>query len=137
MKASAALAVGKWEEATYDQVSPEVKMTKASVEYTFSGEMEGKGSVEYLMYYSHVDAKDQHKSTASYFGLMRFVGRLAGKEGSFVMKDIGAFQAGAAISALQIGEGSGTGSLLGITGTASYRADANGSRFELKFELPS
>ncbi len=137
MKASATLAVGKWEEVTYHQVSPEVKLTKCSVEYAFSGEMEGKASVEYIMYYSHVDAKDQHKSVASYFGLMRFEGRVAGKTGSFVMKDIGAFQGGTAISALQIGEGSGTGSLLGITGTASYRADAHGSHFELKFELPS
>jgi hypothetical protein len=113
-----------------------MKMTKASVEYGFSGDIEGRGSVEYLMFYRHFDGKDQHNSLASYVGLIRFDGIVAGKSGSFVMKDDGVFEGGAARSALRIEEGSGTGLLAGIMGTAVYRADQNGCHFELDYNLP-
>jgi hypothetical protein len=135
MKAQATYSVKKWKEETYDQISPEMRMTRASVEYEFSGELEGKASVEYLMFYSHADPTDQHKSSASYVGLIRFEGTLNGRSGSFVMKDDGTFEAGAANSTLQILEGSGTGSLQGIKGTGMYGADQNGIRFELEYEL--
>jgi hypothetical protein len=73
---------------------------------------------------------------ASYVGLIRFDGIVAGKSGSFVMKDDGVFEGGAARSALRIEEGSGTGLLAGIMGTAVYRADQNGCHFELDYNLP-
>jgi len=136
MRAEGTYTVRKWEENTYEQISPEMKMTKASVEFNFTGEIDGKASVEYLMFYSHFDPKDQHNSSASYVGLIRFDGTLKGKTGSFVMKDNGAFEDGAAISILQIAEGSGTGALRGITGTGMYRADRQGSRLELDYNLP-
>lgn len=41
MKAAATFSVKKWEENTYAQISPTVKMTKASVEYALTGELEG------------------------------------------------------------------------------------------------
>jgi hypothetical protein len=135
MKAKATYSVKKWEEKTYDQISPEMKMTKASVEYEFSGELEGKASVEYLMFYSHADPTDQHKSSASYVGLIRFEGTLGGRSGSFVMKDDGKFESGTAASALTIVEGSGTGSLEGIKGTGMYRANREGFVFEMEYEV--
>ena len=136
MRAKGTYTVKKWEEKTYEQIAPEMKMTKASVEYGFSGEMEGKASVEYLMFYRYSDPKDQHKSSASYVGLIRFEGTVAGQAGSFVMEDKGAFEAGAANSTLRIAESSGTGALKGITGNGMYQADAGGCRFELEYNLP-
>ena len=135
MRAKATYTVKKWEEETYQQISPEMKMTKASVEYNFSGDMEGKGSVEYLMFYRYFDAKDQHKSAASYVGLIRFEGTVAGKSGSFVMEDYGSFENGTARSDLQIAEGSGTGELKGIMGTGTYRANQDGLNIELEYNL--
>jgi hypothetical protein len=67
---------------------------------------------------------------------IRFNGVVAGRKGSFVMKDDGTFEAGSAVSALRICEGSGTGSLAGITGTAGYRASHEGYLFELDYKLP-
>jgi hypothetical protein len=135
MKAKATYSVKKWEENTYNQISPEMKMTKASVEYEFSGDLEGKASVEYLMFYSHIDPADQHKSSASYLGLIRFDGKLAGHSGSFVMKDEGKFEGGTAESALKILEGSGTASLKGVRGTGMYRANKAGLLFEMQYDL--
>jgi len=136
MKAHGTYAVKKWDETTYDEISPGMKMTRALVEYAFSGEIAGSASVEYLMFYRHFDEKDQHGSSASYAGLIRFSGALAGRQGSFVMKDDGAFEGGTAASALQICEGSGTGSLAGITGTGMYRADKSGYQCEIDYTLP-
>ena len=136
MKAKGIYTVKKWNETTYDQISPLMKMTRASVEYAFSGEIVGSASVEYLMFYSHFDEKDQHGSSASYAGLIRFSGTLAGRQGSFVMKDEGTFEGGLAASALQICEGSGTGSLAGIAGTGMYRADKTGFQCEIDYTLP-
>ena len=127
--------VTKWEEVPYDEISANSRLTKASVEYQCTGEMEGSAAVEYLLFYRHFDAKDQHNASAVYVGLIRFQGKIKDKEGSFVLIDNGAFQGGAAISALQIAAGSGTGSLQGISGTGRYRADSHGYSMELECEI--
>jgi hypothetical protein len=135
VKAVGTYEVKKWEENAYEQISSEMKMTKASVEYSMSGEILGKAHVEYFMFYKYFDAKDQHKSSAIYIGLIRFVGSVKGKEGSFVMEDRGTFENGAASSTLQIIAGSGLGELKGIQGTGRYSANQNGIHIELDYEL--
>lgn len=135
MKANASYSVKQWEEAAYRQLSPEMKLTKASVIYEFTGDLQGIASVEYLMFYHHFDSKDPHKASASYVGLIHFDGTLLGKSGSFVFEDNGTFDAGAAISHLRIAEGSGTGSLKGIQGTGMYRATKEGFHLELDYDL--
>ena len=135
MKAKSTYAVKKWNESTYDQISSGMKMTKATVEYGFTGDLEGKAAVEYLMFYSHVDEKDQHGSAALYTGLIRFTGTLAGRTGSFVMSDNGRFEGGIASSVVRICDESGTEALTGIAGSGSYRADKNGCQFEMDYTL--
>ena len=135
MKAKASYTVKKWDEATYREIPPDMKMTKASVLYEFTGELQGIGSVEYLMFYRHVDQQDQHKASASYLGLIHFEGMLAGKSGSFVLEDNGTFEGGSANSSLRIAEGSGTGSLRGIQGTGTYLANKEGFRLELDYHF--
>lgn len=135
MKARATYTVKAWEESTYKEISPEMKMTRASVEYGFNRDLQGTATAEYLMHYTHVDLSDQHNSTASYIGLIRFEGTLGGKAGSVVMKDDGTFAGGSADSRLEIMKGSGSDSLEGIAGTGSYRANRDGLVFELEYEV--
>jgi hypothetical protein len=135
MNAKGTYTVKKWEEVSYSQTVPDKKMTKASVEYSLSGEIEGKASVEYLMFYSHSDPNDQHRSSASYVGLIHFDGTLLGKSGSFVLEDNGTFESGAAKAALRISKGSGTGQLEGIRGVGMYLANQEGCRFELEYSF--
>ena len=135
MKAKGTYTVKKWEELSYQQITPEKKMTKASVEYNLSGEIEGKASVEYLMFYSHSDPNDQHKSSVSYVGLIYFDGTLLGKSGSFVLEDNGTFEGGAAKAALRIAKGSGTGQLKGIHGIGMYLANREGCHIELEYNF--
>ena len=135
MKAKGTYAVKKWEEKVHDQISSEMKITKASVEYEMSGEINGKAFVEYLMHYKFFDIKDQHKSSASYIGLMRFVGNIQGHEGSFVIEDHGTFENGEANSTLKIVTGSGLGGFKGIQGTGNYSADKKGAQIELDYSF--
>ena len=135
MKATAIYSVKKWNEETYEKISDEMKMTKTSVEYEFKGELEGTGTVEYLMFYKYFNEKDQHKSSATYLGLIRFTGKLSGKEGSFVIEDHGVFENGAADSNLKIIDGSGLDELKNIEGSGFYSADQNGFKFEIDYNF--
>ncbi len=136
MNAHSSYMVKKWEENSYAQISPNSKLTKASVEYQVTGEIDGKALVEYLMFYRHFDPNDQHKSSASYIGLIRFDGKLKDKSGTFVLQDHGTFDAGGASSVLQIIAGSGTGALRGIIGTGKYLANKEGYFLDLDYDLP-
>ena len=135
MKATATYAPTKWDEKPYEQISSDMKMTRASVEFAFKGQMEGQGLVEYLMFYNHVDESDPHKSEATYVGLIRFKGKLNDKAGSFVMEDRGAFKGRAAHSVLTIIPGSGTDALKGIHGSGKYVATPKECQCDLTYEL--
>jgi hypothetical protein len=112
-----------------------MRMTKASVEFAFQGQMEGKGFVEYLMFYTYVNETDPHKSTATYVGLIIFEGKLNGRNGSLTMEDRGTFGNGVAESALAIIPGSGTDQLMGITGSGRYTATPQRCECTLEYEL--
>ena len=135
MQLTASYTPTKWDEKTYQLISEKQKMTKASVEMVFTGVMEGKASVEWLMYYSDFDDKDMHKAVAQYTGLIRFEGNVEGKSGSFVMEDKGSYEAGEARSVSAIIPGSGTGELKTISGAAKSFATPKSCSIELDYSL--
>lgn len=134
-QAKATYKVLNWKEDNWKEISPEVKITKASVEFGLEGEITGKATVEYLMYYSYFDSKDPHKSSAEYIGMMHIEAKIQGKSGGFSVDDSGIFEAGTAYSTIRILEGSGTGDFKTIRGTGKYRANQEGNHFELEYEL--
>ena len=102
MKAKGTYTVKKWEESTYRQITPEKKMTKASVEYGFTGEINGKGSVEYLMFYSHSDPKDPARLRCFLRRTYLFRRDCVGKIGNLCARKASArFEAGSAKSKLK------------------------------------
>ena len=137
MKAQGSFTPIKWDENTIGQISPTKKITKASVVLNFGevGEIIGKATVEWLMFYKYVDEKDQHNSSAEFLGLMRFEGTLNGKSGSFVMEDRGIFDNGTLTASLKILPNSGTGELESIRGTAKYGTSSTGITFDIDYEL--
>ncbi len=139
MKTRGSFSPAKWDERTVDQISATKKITKASVvlEFGETGEMSGKATVEWLMFYKYADEKDQHNSSATFVGLMRFEGTLNGKMGSFVMEDRGTFDSGGLNAALTILEGSGTGELEGMSGRARYSSKGMAVDFEIEYEWKS
>lgn len=117
-----------WNEQTWDESSNGRKLTTASVEQAFSGDLEGKGSVEWVMAY-------RSDGTAEFAGYQRVAGRLAGMDGTLVASSIGTFQDGVARGEWKIVEGAGSGALAGVTGGGSFEAPAGPeAKFTLTYE---
>ncbi|HSQ28207.1 MAG TPA: DUF3224 domain-containing protein, partial [Gemmatimonadaceae bacterium] len=87
--ANARFAIKSWDEKAYSEGQDQPRLTRATVSKTFTGELEGEGQVEYLMMY-------RGDGSASFVGLERIVGRIAGKPGTFVLQRIGTFEGGLA-----------------------------------------
>ena len=135
MTATATYVPVTWDEKPYGQLPPPTRMTKATVEFSFKGQFEGKAFTEYLMFYQEYDVKDPHRATATFVGLTRYAGTLNGKPGSFITEDHGTFEGGVARSTSEILSGSGTEELGGIRGTATGTATQKTTEFHLDYSL--
>ena len=102
--ASARFSIKSWDEKPYREGKDLPKMTRASVDKTFTGDIDGGGHVEYVMMY-------RSDGTAAFVGLERITGRIAGRNGSFVLQRTGVFEDGQAKESYSVVTGSGTGEL--------------------------
>ena len=127
--ANARFAIKSWDEKPYSEGEGLPKLTRASVFKTFTGDIEGEGHVEYLMMY-------RSDGSASFLGLERFVGRVGGKTGTFVLQRTGVFEGGQAKESYSVIPGSATGELHGLRGDGST-AVGHGTEFPftLNYEL--
>jgi hypothetical protein len=121
--ANANFTIKSWDEKPYSEGEDLPKLTRAKVAKTFTGDIEGEGQVEYLMMY-------RADGSASFVGLERIVGRLAGKAGSFVLQRTGAFENGTAKESYTVIADSGTGELKGLRGEGAT-ALGHGSEYPL------
>jgi Protein of unknown function (DUF3224) len=128
--ASARFAIRTWDEKPYSEGHALPKLTRASVTKTYTGDIMGEGEVEYLMMY-------RSDGSASFVGLERVVGQIAGKTGSFVLQRTGIFEGGQAKESYFIVPGSATGELGGLLGDGTS-AVGHGLEhpFMLGYELP-
>ena len=74
-----------WDEKPYSEGQDLPKLTRAAVTKTFTGDIAGEGHVEYLMMYGA-------DGSATFVGLERIVGHVAGKTGSFVLQRTGSIR---------------------------------------------
>ena len=74
-KAQATFQITAWQEDTYEDLEGSAKLTRATAAQTFSGDLQGDGSVTWLMAYSGDD-------DATYVGLQRINGHLEDRGGS-------------------------------------------------------
>ena len=118
-----------WEEQPFSEPEGGLKLTRASVVNAFDGDIQGEGTLEYLMYYR----SEQH---ASFIGLEQVAGTLGGRTGTFVLEHSGAFENGVVRATWRVAEGSGTGDLAGLRGEGDYLwagADALSVTFTLNY----
>ncbi|HXP21054.1 MAG TPA: DUF3224 domain-containing protein [Streptosporangiaceae bacterium] len=128
-QAKGTFTVLSWDENTYQDLDGGAKLTRARVTFGFSGDLEAEGGWEALMCY-------RDDGTAVFTGLQRTVGRLGGREGSFVLRADGAFENGEARTSWQVIPGSATGDLRGLAGAGSaLSTGGSGGTFGLDYEL--
>jgi Protein of unknown function (DUF3224) len=127
--ANAGFSIKSWDEKPYSEGKDLPKMTRASVDKTFTGDIDGEGHVEYVMMY-------RSDGTAAFVGLERITGRIAGRNGSFVLQRTGVFEDGQAKESYSVVTGSGTGELRGLRGEGtSSVGHAADYPFALNYEL--
>jgi hypothetical protein len=110
--ANARFAIKSWDERPYGEEQDLPKLTRAAVTKAFTGDIAGEGHVEYLMMYCS-------DGSATFVGLERVVGTVAGRSGSFVLQRTGTFEKGVAKESYFVIPGSGTGELQGLRGEGS------------------
>lgn len=114
-----------WDETTIHESENGTKHTRAKISKAYKGQMQGNGELEYLLAY-------RPEGSAEFVGLEHFVGKIGKESGSFSMTHTGVFNQGSVISDFKIVPGSGTGDLINIAGSGSYKT---GEGREVQFEL--
>lgn len=76
-----------WDETTIEEVGAG-KVTRATATRTFTGDITGESTVDYLMAYGD-------DGSASFVGLERITGEAAGRRGSLVVQHVGRLEGGA------------------------------------------
>lgn len=121
--------VSSWDEEPYADIDEARKLSRARVTQRFAGDLEGEGQVEWLMCY-------RADGTADWVGLQRVVGRLAGREGSFVLRSSGTFDGRTAAGDWHVVDGSGTGELAQLAGQGRMEAPMGATpSFTLDYDL--
>ncbi|MGI8696294.1 MAG: DUF3224 domain-containing protein [Mycobacteriales bacterium] len=113
-KISATIEIKRWEEEPFDEGAGIAKLTRASVEKVYSGDITGTSATESLMAY----APDE---TASFVGIDRIKGTVWGMTGTLVLQHVGTFEDGVATASLTVL--TGTDQLEGATGAGDFVAD--------------
>ena len=128
--ANAHFAIKGWDEKPYSEGPDQPKLSRASVTKTLTGDIQGQSESEYLMMY-------RSDGTATFVGLERVVGRLAGKSGSFVLQRTGVFEDGQAKESYSVIPGSATEDLRGLSGEGRTSVGHGMEHpFTLDYELP-
>lgn len=115
-RASATIEVHKYEPAAYDERADGPVLNRIHVEERFSGDIEGDGVVEFLQ-------AARPDGSASFVGIERVTGSIAGRSGSFLLQDSGTVEGNVVSGEWFVVPGSGTGDLTGLRGKGAFRAN--------------
>ncbi|WP_042420612.1 DUF3224 domain-containing protein [Streptacidiphilus anmyonensis] len=115
-RANAVITVATYEPTVYDKPTDGPVLTRIHVEESFSGDITADGVVEFLQ----SSAPD---GSASFVGIERVSGSLAGRTGTFLLQDQGTVESAVVNGEWFVVPGSGTGGLTGLRGTGGFRAN--------------
>jgi len=115
-RASGHIDVKTYEPQAYEEPADGPNLVEIHVTETFSGDIEGEGRVRFLQ----TVRKD---GSASFVGVERVTGVLAGRRGSFVLQDAGTLEGTTVKGDWFVVPGSGTGELAGLRGEGGFAAE--------------
>jgi DNA-binding MarR family transcriptional regulator len=116
VRANAVITVHNYEPAAYDEPAEGPTLTRIHVEERFIGDIQGDGVVEFLQ-------AARADGSASFVGIERVRGTVAGRQGTFLLQDAGTVAGNVVSGEWFVVPGSGTGQLAGLRGTGGFRAN--------------
>ncbi len=115
-RATAPFDVTGWEGTAYDEPAEGPHLSRVAIRKAFRGDLEGESAGEGLFC-----GMNDPTAGAGYLVSERFVGRLGGRSGTFVLQHGGIAAPGSAPRQFgHVVPGSGTGELAGLRGTAEF-----------------
>ena len=123
-KAKATFEVKTWDEKPYSELAGGAKFTRANVTASIHGDIEGEGTLEYLMFYPG-------DGSASFVGLEHVIGRIGDRSGSFALQHTGTDDGSTTRSSYFVVPGSGTGDLRGLRGKGSSVLSRNKPQYSM------
>jgi hypothetical protein len=126
-RANTTFAITGWEEKPYDECEGAPKLTRVSATKTYRGDIEGTGTIEYLMMYAD-------EVSARFVGLERVVGRIGERSGTFTLQHEGTFEHGRVEETFHVLPGSASGDLVGLQGHGEF-ASAHAETYPLEMEF--
>jgi len=128
-RAEAVITVHKYEPTAYDEPTDGPALTRIHVEESFSGDIEGDGVVEFLQ-------ASRADGSASFVGLERITGTVAGRTGTFLLQDAGTVAGNIVSGTWFVVPGSGTDQLAGFRGEGAFRANlGEGAQVSLDYRF--
>jgi hypothetical protein len=113
--ATGKINVKAYEPAPFDQPAQGPALVRIHVEEEFSGDIQGQGVAEFLQ----TTIGDEQ---ASFVGVERVTGSIAGRSGTFVFQDAGTLNGTTVVGTWFVVAGSGTGDLSGLRGEGGFTA---------------
>ena len=102
---------------------------RLAIDKQFSGDLQGTSKGEMLSARTAID------NSAGYVAIERVTGTLGGKKGSFVLQHSGTMTRGEQRLEITVVPDSGTGELVGVTGTMSIKIDGKKHSYELTYSI--
>jgi hypothetical protein len=115
-RATGKIAVETYEPTVYHQPDDGPTLSRIHVEETFSGDIEGRGVVEFLQAQAAADS-------ASFVGIERVTGSVGGRSGTFLLQDQGTLSGTTVSGEWFVVPGSGTSELTGLRGEGGFTAE--------------
>jgi hypothetical protein len=115
-RANAVITVHKYEPVAYEEPAEGPVLSRIHVEEAFNGDIEGDGVVEFLQ-------ASRPDGSASFVGIERVSGSVAGRTGTFLLQDVGTVENNIVSGDWFVVPGSGTGRLAGLRGQGGFRAN--------------
>jgi Protein of unknown function (DUF3224) len=124
--ATGKIDVKTYEPQPYEEIDDGPNLVEIHVTETFSGDIEGDGVVRFLQ----AVRKD---GSASFVGIERVTGKVAGRKGSFLLQDAGTLEGNTVKGDWFVVPGSGTSELNGLRGEGGFTA-ALGERADITLD---
>ena len=129
MQLKGRMQVTSWQEDELRTVEHDgAKVTRASVGYRMTGDVEAEAVDDLVMYY-------RPDGSAAVMGLWQVTGAAAGRTGTVIFESSGGFDGTTATAAVRTVPGSSTAGFVGVRGTGTIRATSENVEYALELEF--
>jgi hypothetical protein len=115
-RATAKIDVRSYQPETYEDSAGGTDLVEIHVTEAFHGDIEGEGVVRFLQAL-------RADGSASFVGIERVTGSIAGRAGTFLLQDVGTVEGSVVNGYWFVIPGSGTGELAGLRGEGAFSAN--------------